>query len=321
MHTLPYLQDVDKAVNLIQQRGPKKSGTATTDSGGRVDFVQVQNWGSGNPKDLGNLEVAEPVQSYVSGDSFYEFIARQLQALQAEGALEVARPAGTPPPPPFSEWLFSEAHYVQYLVDQCSVHSALEESLQKAIQSAQQFCIGGAGGGGDNIVEKCNLLGLNRELARSKALSQDLENIKASSTSDTAAQRVLPSDPSPNAAAYVQLLRQLAVQCERAENIEELHTSLLKLSAHLFVTLLTLLTSGNRIGATAAEKLDLFSKNAVQTFKDYPNTDVSPLKLFRTAVDELGPVLNPIQQDIFLDELPSAMRRTGVLLEALARDK
>lgn len=235
----------------------------------------------------------------------------------------MARPAGTPPPPPFSEWLFSEAHYVQYLVDQCSIHNALEESLQKAIQTAEQFSTGGAGSNSDdNIVQKCNLLGVNRELARSKAISQDIQRIKATSTSETAAaQHVLPSDPSPNAAAYVQLLQQFAVQCERAENIKELHTSLLKLSAHLFVTLLTLLTSGNRIGATAAEKLDLFTKNAVQTFKDYPNTDVSPLKTFRTAVDELGPVLNPIQQAIFLDELPSAMRRTGVLLEALARDK
>jgi len=314
-------QDVDKAVDLIRQRGPKRSGTATTDSGGRVDFVQVQNWGSGNPEDLGELRVAEPVQSYVSGDSFYEFIARQLQALQAEGALEVARPAGTPPPPPFSKWLFSEAHYVQYLVDQYSIHSALEESLQKATQSAQQISTGAASKGDDNIAERCNLLGLNSELARSKAISQDIENIKATSTSEKAPQHVLPSDPSPNAAAYVQLLRQLAVQCERAENIDELHTSLLKLSAHLFVTLLTLLTSGNRIGATAAEKLDLFAKDAVQTFKDYPNKDVSPLKMFRTAVDELGPALNPDQQAIFLDELPSAMRRTGVLLEALAQDK
>jgi hypothetical protein len=165
------------------------------------------------------------------------------------------------------------------------------------------------------------LLGPKQELARSNAISQDIENINTTSSSNEKAQQEMSYEPSPNAAAYVQLLRQLAVQCERAENIEELHKPLLKLSAHLFVTLLTLLTSGNRIGATAAEKLDLFSKNAVQTFKDYPNTDVSPLKLFRTAVDELGPVLNPIQQDIFMDELPSAMRRTGVLLEALARDK
>jgi hypothetical protein len=312
---------VDKALKIIQQRGPKKSGSATTDSGGRVDFVQVQNWGTGKREDLGNLEVAEPVQSYVSGDSFYEFIARQLQSLQAEGALEVARPAGTPPPPPFSDWLFSEAHYLQYLVDQYSIHSALEESLQKAIQSAQQI-ISTTGGGADDesIVQKCNLLGLKQELARSKAIVQDIENIKATSSSD-AAQKELTGNPTPNAAAYVQLLRQLAVKCERAETVEEVHTSLLKLSAHLFVTLLTLLTSGNRIGATAAEKLDLFSRNAVQTFKEYPNTEVSPLKMFRTGVDELGPVLNPVQQDIFMDELPSAMRRTGVLLESLARSK
>ena len=77
--------------------------------------------------------------------------------------------------------------------------------------------------------------------------------------------------------------------------------------------LLTLLTSGNRIGATAAEipLLNLFSRNAVR----YPNPGVSPLNVFRTAVDELGPVLNTVQQDVFLDELPPALRCNGVILE------
>ena len=300
-------------MNLIQQRGPKKSGSATTDSG-RVDFVQVQNWGSGNPQDLGNLEVAAPVESYVSGDSFYEFVARHLQSLQAEGALEVARPAGTPPPPPFEQWVFAEAHYLHYLEDMRTLHCALEEALEKALQSTRQFLAS------DDLVEKCNLLGANQELARSNAILQDIQNIKSTSSDETAKEELV-SEVSPNAAAYVQLIQQLAVQCERSETVEEIYKHIIKLSAHVFITMLTLLTSGNRIGAAATEKLNLFSRNVVQTFKDYPTADISPLKVFRTGVDELGKVLDPIQQDIFLDELPSAMRRTGVLLEALARTK
>lgn len=43
--------------------------------------------------------------------------------------------------------------------------------------------------------------------------------------------------------------------------------ALYRLLAHTFVLLLVLLTSGGRVGAAAAEKLDLFARGALNTFR------------------------------------------------------
>ena len=48
---------------------------------------------------------------------------------QKQGALRIATPDGAPPTPPLQSWSFSIERYMQYLVDQLTVHSALERSV------------------------------------------------------------------------------------------------------------------------------------------------------------------------------------------------
>ncbi len=51
---------------------------------------------------------------------------------QKEGALQIARPKGSPPLPPFEQWSFKERRYVQWLVDMHNAHYALEASVADA---------------------------------------------------------------------------------------------------------------------------------------------------------------------------------------------
>ena len=252
----------------------------------------------------------------------------QLEALQAEGSLEVARPKDQPPPPSFERWAFAEPHYVQYLEDLYTVHAALEEALGKLkLIEAQDAALSSLSAGDDSdleiqgmqtlVINRCQLFGSNNEIARSSALSQDLAQIRASSD---AAEKLL-FGPSPNAAAYAQAIEQIGVQYTRAENEKERTLLAVKIAANAYVNMLVFLTGGTRIGAAATEKLGLFKRGAVHTFVDYSKLDAPPLGLFRAAVDQLGLALNFEQQDAFLKELPVAMRRTSVLLEALAKDK
>jgi len=85
--------------------------------------------------------------------------------------------------------------------------------------------------------------------------------------------------------------------------------------------MLTFLTSGTRIGASAAEKLDLFQKDALHTFRTYPEGIKDPLVAFRQGVDAAGQALTEEQREGVMAELPDAFRRSSLLLEALAREK
>ena len=90
---------------------------------------------------------------------------------------------------------------------------------------------------------------------------------------------------------------------------------------HWYALMLTLLTSGARIGAAAAEKLDLFRRDALHTYRTYPESVDNPLGTFRRAVDGMGAALGEERQEVFLGELPDAFRRCSLLLEALARER
>lgn len=306
--TLPSSQrpSVQKALELIDRAKGAAADTSSPTSG-RVEYVRVRDWGSGRAEDLGELEVAAPPQIYAPGGSLYEFLARQIEALQAEGALEVARPAGAPPPPPFERWAFAEAHYAQYLADLGAVHAGVEEALAAL-----------AGAAPGTPAARCHdLLGPAGELARAGTLVADLAQLRATS----AAPEGLPTEPTPNAAAYAAALRRRGTACARAEDAAELDAEALKLGAHAYAATLTLLTSGARIGAAATERLSLFARQAVRTFKEYPEGMADPpLTVFRSAVDALGAGLDLGGQDVLLAELPAAMQRTAVLLEALARE-
>ena len=303
--------------------------------------MRVKDWGTGAPDDLGNLQMAAPLQTYAAGESLYEFLARQLEALQAEGVLEVARPKGTPPPPPFSQWAFAQPHYLQYLTDLYTVHSALESSLQQASNSIESYSTSGSGTNESVAQLVVHMLGPHQELARSQAIKSDIASILSTSTSSSSTKEnnnftVLPQVPqegqemetetedetaSPNAAAYAQRLRRLGTQCTQSEDEQEFVSNCLKLAAHVYVVTLTLLTAGARVGAAATEKMNLFARNAVAVFQEYPElAEDSALKVFRKNVDALGKELSVEEQDVVLRELPIAMRSTAVLLHALAKE-
>lgn len=56
---------------------------------------QVKDWGSGEPRDLGSLQVESQAQAAQAGGSpgqpFYEALARRLELLQAQGAIGIAQ--------------------------------------------------------------------------------------------------------------------------------------------------------------------------------------------------------------------------------------
>ncbi|EFJ40438.1 hypothetical protein VOLCADRAFT_99778 [Volvox carteri f. nagariensis] len=126
---------------------------------GKLDYVQVADWGDGDRSKLGELRLVSHVQQYEGSASgttgakspgssqsdsnnngggegggvppFHMQLARQLQMAEARGALAVAGP----PPPPLAEWSFREQRYEQYLADQLAVHEALETALREAAAS------------------------------------------------------------------------------------------------------------------------------------------------------------------------------------------
>ena len=64
-------------------------------------------------------------------------------ASQRTGALQVARPKGAPPLPPFERWSFGEMRYAQWLVDQHCSHYALEAAIADATTvAATEHCAG-----------------------------------------------------------------------------------------------------------------------------------------------------------------------------------
>ncbi|GLI59345.1 hypothetical protein VaNZ11_001207 [Volvox africanus] len=124
---------------------------------GKLDYVQVEDWGDGDRAKLGELRLVSHVQQYEGGAStamgpgnsdiggsrpFHTQLAHQLKMAEARGALAVAGP----PPPPVTEWSFREARYAQYLADQLEVHEALEAALLEATAGATTTTTGDNGG-------------------------------------------------------------------------------------------------------------------------------------------------------------------------------
>lgn len=280
-------------------------------SRGRVSYVRVKDWGSGKAEDVGELQVESASQTFSAEAPFYEQVARRLELLQAEGALAVAQPAGAAPLPPFERWAFDEAHYVQHLADLLAVHAALEAAIARAQAALQR----GEGERLNSLADTVTLFGVAQGLARSEHIAADLAAIVESSVNREAPPAL------PNAAAYASYITQTAAQCERGEGAEDMAGAAAKLLASAFVVMLTLLTSGNRVGAAATEKLGLFAKGAVNTYRTYPPHVDRPLEAFIAAVNAAGEALGEAEREAFMAELPAAMQKASLLLEALARER
>lgn len=92
-----------------------------------------------------------------------------------------------------------------------------------------------------------------------------------------------------------------------------------KLLAHAYSLHVTHLTTGQRIGATAAERLGLFGRGATSTYMEYPPEVADPMRSFVQAVNAAGSQLrSAADRGAVFDELPEAMKNTALLLQALA---
>ncbi|KAK9804073.1 hypothetical protein WJX73_002655 [Symbiochloris irregularis] len=133
---------VKKAIHLADGRKTRPVNSKEA-AKGKLDYVQVKDWGAGAPEDLGKLQVGSFTSDNIAdtGQPFYELLARQLQQLEAKGALTSAQPQDSKPLPPFERWSMAATRYIQFLVDLHHVHAALEATIAAApqIAAAKQY--------------------------------------------------------------------------------------------------------------------------------------------------------------------------------------
>ena len=161
------------------------------------------------------------------------------------------------------------------------------------------------------------LFGDKHGLARSTQIAADLAHMVVDQPGVLAD---ATPDPLPNAAAFARYIRLLGEQCTRAESTSELGAAVARLLANAYVVQLTMLTSGTRVGAAATEKLGLFDRDAVRTYASYPGLASRPLAAFVAAVNGAGEALAEAEREAWMAELPWAMQKASLLLEALAKE-
>lgn len=164
---------------------------------GRVDFVQVRDWGSGKPEDLGQLQVAEddPATTItVDADSTsieqqnrsstgeaqeaqQQSLFRQL-ALAAGSRLIRQRMRKLPEIPSYEEWELTTTRYLKYLANLHTVHQALEETLAAAATCPPEA----PGPSGKLLSEALQPVGVAFPIARSARLLSDLDAIRRAHT-------------------------------------------------------------------------------------------------------------------------------------------
>jgi hypothetical protein len=179
---------------------------------GRVDFIKVEDWGSGKPEELENLRVEDQGTTLTGEAPFHQLLGRHLAELERSG-LSIARPRHAEPLPPFEQWAFAKEHYIQFLADLHRVHAALE--------AAVVFCRA-AQLEGSRLQAVLGLFGTEGGLDRSSKIVADLVHLKAGAV----------PDPSQNAVAYARYLENLGKEVQTAESRDEGHISTLRYAKH-----------------------------------------------------------------------------------------
>eukprot|EP00898_Chlorokybus_atmophyticus_P004900 jgi/Chlat1/5410/Chrsp35S05228 len=252
---------VQRAVEAVEQRLRIRPEEAAR---GRLDVVQVDNWGSGDPDDIGNLRVRRftegeaDVSPEAEHASFYQSLVRHLQRLETQGELQIANQR---PLPPFEKWSFRQQNYLQYLVNQYEVHSALEHAVDAL-----------ASQGASSAVRPLHaFLEHAASLSRSQALSRDIKAVKVMPGSGQ-----LP-EPTLETNAFAKYVSNLAT--------EDAVDACPKLIAYLFGLHVTHLTSGMRVGARAASFIPLAQNGALAFYKEYPKVmDTLPAAMQRIGL-------------------------------------
>lgn len=350
---------VQRAVQIVEEQDAKEQQRAPLSrpvdpreaSRGKVEYVRIKDWGTGNREDLGELQVdSEATKTFQAGAEgedgmpFHEALARRLEMLQTQGALGVAQPKGGKPLPSFERWAFAEAHYVQYLGDMHAVHAALEGSIAQAAGIQREALAAAAAGQGERHAQLLQFLGLfgpEQGLDRASALQQDLQHIAARSqqaqpqqaeqtAAETAAssggggagESFTPAPATQHAAAYAAYIASLGRMCRAAEGPQEEEEAVLRLLAHAYIVHLMQVTSGGRVAAVAADKLGLLSIDALAFYTSYPYlpSEVRALDRFVGNTNQLGLLLSGDQQETLMQELAKAMTKSSMLLVPLARE-
>lgn len=312
---------IKKAIDLVNHT--REGAKNESEEIGQVDFVNVKSWGSGNRDELGDLQISSHVQAPTSRCHFFERMARHLETLQINGMLEVAQAPNEGPLPEPALWAFKEAHYVQYLLDLQAVHASVNEAYNTLKLAFEDSVFAS-----EERFQSCKraLLSLEeaiKALCRSQAIEADLDRLRDTRStireSEIGREREIPSSPSPNAVAIAKAIQKSAQQSRHAESMDELCLCMAKVLAALMVHFTSILTSGNRIGSMATEKLDLFGRGAVCVYTAYPERIGDPLASLQDAVDGAGALLEERDRLLLLDQVGAAMKRTSTILEPLAR--
>eukprot|EP00208_Stichococcus_sp_RCC1054_P004820 CAMPEP_0206143040 /NCGR_PEP_ID=MMETSP1473-20131121/19110_1 /ASSEMBLY_ACC=CAM_ASM_001109 /TAXON_ID=1461547 /ORGANISM="Stichococcus sp, Strain RCC1054" /LENGTH=389 /DNA_ID=CAMNT_0053538273 /DNA_START=273 /DNA_END=1443 /DNA_ORIENTATION=+ len=336
-HSITEDQAIKRAVELAEG-GKARPVSEDEAARGRLDYVQVKDWGSGSRENMGNLRVASTASTAVDPRApLYEQLARHLALCQMRGDLNP--PGDQPPLPPFEHWVFRRRHYVQYITDQLAVHRALEAAIVFALRPP---------GSNRDHSEEPPLLSTMREspgmdpraygsspspqhaalaqftpfsgrYARAGALLSDLDSIMSHSP-------ITPEDgpavleSGPHVKQYVQQLMALGSAAQDGERADQARDAArMQLLAHVYSNYVAHLTTGTRIGAAATERLNLFPISATKFYDTYPDSMKDPLRHFLTDINQVGRLVSSEAKEQMLEELPSAMINTSQVLIALAK--
>ncbi|GAQ82606.1 hypothetical protein KFL_001170110 [Klebsormidium nitens] len=307
---------VSKALRVVEADEKKQGGGFSANvnpreaTQGKVDFVQVEAWGSdprNDQSEIEKLKVKSFSPAFTPADEsglFYEQLARRLALLETSGELRVAT---AKPIPDFTRWRFGVRRYLQYLVDLRCIHRVLES----AIEAAAPVC--------PAIRLFSTELGLNRETALAEDIAVLIYTMKKKGLRAGPRDGRLVPEPTTQTQAYAKYIHQLG-SAATSLDAAEASAAQKQLLAHIFALHVTHLTSGMRIGSKALELLPLMREaQAVRFYRDYPEHAQNPLKRFVTAMNEAGNALEGGEaREEVMAELPKALQKTSLLLTELA---
>ncbi|GLJ30820.1 hypothetical protein SUGI_0612000 [Cryptomeria japonica] len=284
---------------------------------GKVDFVRVESWGNASDPEsqLENLKMKSFSPSFTSLDQeapFYEQIVRRLQLFEAKGDIKIVQ---AKPLPPFERWLFREHNYLQFLVDQLEVYTALENAVSSVEQERCRTEDKSSSSGPAAMA--VSIFGKNLGLNRSEVLNADIQSLYSVMTSKSVEQNAELPKSTTQAVAYAKYVDRLGRIAAFEQNGKE---GCLRLLSHVFSIHVSHLTTGMRIGAKAVDSFpSLVEGRAVGFYRDYPQRAADPLKVFIAAVNKAGRFINvEDDREQVMVELPKAIQKTSLLLAVLA---